>query len=186
MVPFGILFFAKNAQIMICDKSIELQTFTHHDIQKTFEWVLNSDLQKMFLMRGKITWEGHQRYFEELLNDSLQRIYAIQVEGQHVGNCGFKNINFTVKTGELWIYIGEPSKQRNGIGGYGTKLLIDQGFETLGFEMIYLHVADFNIAARRMYTKLNFTEVLLYETTEEWSRHGCNIIRMELKRESWM
>lgn len=152
-------------------------------VHLTFEWVKESELQRLFLMRGKITWEGHQAYFKRVLSDPKQCIFAILVDDTHVGNCGLKNLSVSNKRGEIWIYIGDPSMREKGIGKRATELLIHEGFEVLGLEMVYIHVAEFNTAALRMYEKIGFIEVpLQIGENDEWENRGCKIIRMELKK----
>lgn len=163
--------------------SVVLVPFTNDRIDLTFEWIKDRDFQHLFLMRGEPTLEGHYGYFERVLKDSTQRIYAILAENRHVGNCGLKNLLPSGNGGELWIYIGGSSMRGKGIGKYATELLLHEGFEVLGLEMIYVHVADFNTAALRLYEKLGFKEVPMIDDSNEWSDRGFKIIRMELMKQ---
>ena len=49
-------------------------------------------------------------------------------------------------------------------------------------EKIYLHVAEFNTSAIRLYKKFGFVEVELQDDAGEWASRECRIIRMEAKR----
>lgn len=158
--------------------NISLIPFTNEHVALTFEWVKDPDFQRLFLMRSEPTWEGHKKYFERVLNDNTQRVYAILAENEHVGNCGLKNLSEIKKEGELWIYVGDPLMRGKGIGVSAARLLLCKGFEVLGLEMIYAHVADFNISARRLYEKLGFIEMPLIDYLNEWNNRGCKIIRM--------
>ncbi len=162
---------------------VSLISFVQKHVRLTFDWVKNPELQRLFLMRANPTWVGHQAYFERVLTNPQQRVYAILSEGRHVGNCGFKNIMPSKQGGELWIYIGDFSMHGQGIGKYATQLLIQEGFESLGLTMIYVHVADFNTIARKMYQQIGFYEVTRPgDTKQEWASRGYKIIRMELKK----
>jgi hypothetical protein len=100
---------------MISNKiKVRLVPFSGEFISKTFEWVSDPDLRKNFLMRGELTCEGHNEYFERILSDATQRLFAIYYEECHVGNCGLKNISISNKEGEFWIYIGEHSMRISG------------------------------------------------------------------------
>ncbi|MBI4685903.1 MAG: GNAT family N-acetyltransferase [Nitrospirae bacterium] len=156
--------------------------FNVEHIQQTFLWVQDLELRRLFLMRGEVTWEGHQNYFRKVLSNPSQKVYAIFADGRHVGNCGFKNMSTSKVEAEIWIYIGEPLERRHGVGRFATQLLIKEGFETLGLKSLYLHVADFNSAARKMYKNLGFIEVPLSGEAKDWQNRGCRIIRMELKK----
>jgi len=162
-------------------KDCSLIPFDERHIQKTFVWVSDPEIRRLFLMRGEVTWEGHRQYWSRILSDSRQKVFAILDEGGvHVGNCGFKNIS--PSEGELWIYFGEPGVRGKGLGTKATRLLIQEGFSHLDLSMIYLHVADFNTAARAMYKKIGFSEVPLKAGIDDWADRGCRIIRMELVR----
>jgi len=163
---------------MTSNPDVSLEPFSAEHVSKTFGWVSDADFQKQFLMRGAPTWEGHQAYCRRILEDSTQRGFAIIVNGDHVGNCGLKNL--TVSDGELWFYIGDPEYRRRGIGQLATALLIREGFDALKLERIYLHVADFNIAARKLYEKLGFQEIRMQKHIGEWSDRGCRVILMEV------
>lgn len=134
------------------------------------------------MIRGEVTWEAHRAYFGRVLADDSQRVFAVMADNRHVGNCGLKNLNQRGTDGELWIYIGEASARGRGIGREATRLLVSMGFSRLGLGKIYLHVADFNLAARNMYRSLGFEEVCLDQDGHDWADRGCEIIRMELTK----
>ena len=161
---------------------VSLTPLTEEHISKTFSWVQDPELQKLFLMRGKVTWSGHKDYFRKVLRDSTQRIYAILAAGVHIGNCGLKHLSLSKKEGELWIYIGESSMRNKGIGQKAVQLLLYKGFEVLGLERVCLHVADSNVVARRFYEKIGFCEIEIPPESDEWSKSGCRVISMELNR----
>ena len=167
--------------------NVRLVSFKWEHVSRTFKWVKDPDFQRLFMVRKEITWEGHQKYFRNILADSNQRVYAILNNNRHLGNCGLKNILLSKKEGELWIYIGEVSFRGKGIGCKAVELLLCEGFERLDLESIYIHVADFNTVARRFYRKLGFVETTLSKKdAKEWTNRGCNVIRMELKKDEWL
>ncbi len=159
---------------------VKLIPFSESHIEKTFLWLQNPRLRHDFLMRGQPSIETHLKYFEEVLNDSSQKVFAVLCDGDHVGNCGLKHI-VPNRESELWIYIGDESQQKKGIGTAATKQLISYAFNELNGELIYLHVADFNIAAIKLYEKLGFAKSTL-EDSMEWRDRRTEIIRMELTR----
>ncbi len=161
---------------------VSLVSFTKDHVALTFKWVSDTEFRRIFLMRGEPTWEEHQAYFERVLTDPTQHIYVVLTESVHVGNCGLKNISSAQKEGELWIYIGDPAMRGKGISKYATELLLREGFEVLGFEMIYLHVAEFNTVARRLYKRLGFIEVSLLRDADEWANRESKVLRMELRK----
>jgi RimJ/RimL family protein N-acetyltransferase len=161
---------------------VSLAPFTKEHVKLTFKWVKDPELRRMFLMRGEPTWEVHKTYFERVLADSTQHVYAILSQGVHVGNCGLKNVSLSKKEGELWIYIGDVSMRGKGISRTATELLLREGFNLLGLEMVYVHVAEFNTVAQSLYKRLGFIEVPLLKDANEWTNREGRILRMELRK----
>ncbi|MCX5749175.1 MAG: GNAT family N-acetyltransferase [Candidatus Saganbacteria bacterium] len=161
--------------------NISLNEFTGDHINQAYEWVKNPGFKHLFLLRGEITFEGNQRYFEKVMSDPCQKVYAIYYNGKHIGNCGIKDISLKNKEAEIWIYIGDPSLRGKGVGSQATKKLLIEAAKKFGIEKTYLHVAEYNTAAIKMYKNLGFKEVPLRKMEGEWSGRGCEIIYMELK-----
>lgn len=162
-------------------RDIVIIPFTERHVKRTFQWVKNPELQRLFLMREEPKITIHHAYFERVLKDHTQKLYAIVFEGRHIGNCGIKNIKLAEKEGELWIYIGDPELWGKGIGKYSTNLLIREGLEMLGLKMVCVHVAELNMVAIKMYEKLGFVIDEGQGLSSEWKNRNCRVIRMELK-----
>ncbi|MBU1694408.1 MAG: GNAT family N-acetyltransferase [Verrucomicrobia bacterium] len=161
---------------------VALVPFSKDHVAQTFRWVSDPDLRRTFLIRGVPTWEGHLAYSDRVLADSSQKVFAILAAGQHVGNCGFKHLEPAAKRGEQWLYVGDRSWRGRGVGKAAAEVLLQEGFQALGLELIYLHVADFNEPARRLYERLGFVEVPLQDPSGEWQIRGFRMIRMELRK----
>ena len=160
--------------------AISLVPFTADHVARTFTWVTNPDLQRAFLMRGQPTWEVHRAYFDQVLKDRSQRVFAVIYGDTHCGNCGLKNI-VSRKEAELWIYIGEPFLRGKSLGFEATRSLIAEAFEVLDLKLVYVHFGDFNGPARQLYERIGFRQVPLEESTrEQWRKRQCEIVRMEL------
>jgi RimJ/RimL family protein N-acetyltransferase len=64
---------------------------------------------------------------------------------------------------------------------------LDLAFEELGLSMVYLHVAEFNQVARRMYEQLGFRYAPLASGDAlAWAGRGFAVLRMEIGRQQWM
>lgn len=154
---------------------IQLNLFTAEHIEQTFAWVSRPDLQRDFLIRGSVTRSGNQAYFASVLADPGQRVYAIVVDGRHVGNCGFKQIDGAGQ-GEMWIYLGEPEARGRGLGEQALRLLLAEGSGRLGLRSIVAHVARHNLRARALYQRVGFREY--GEPSPEWQASGAAMARL--------
>lgn len=157
---------------------LSLKDFNKDNIKLTFDWIQDPEFRRLFLMSGEPAWTNHVKYFETILNDSTQKVFAIYYDNNHIGNCGFKNIKGA--EAELWIYIGDKAYKSKGLGKEACKKLVEKGRNEFKFNKIYLHVAGFNTVARNMYNNLDFVEVELDETSKKiWGEKGIEIIKMQ-------
>ena len=157
-------------------KQVRLEKFTPDHIKKTFAWLAEQKLRDLFLMRGELTWEGHLAYFDKELHDPSQRVFAIICDGDHVGNCGLKNLGQVPGLGEFWIYVGMSEMRGKGIGVEATKLMLTEASENFSLDTVQVHVARHNQPARRLYSMLGFVEVNGCDT--EWEGREDEVVRM--------
>jgi RimJ/RimL family protein N-acetyltransferase len=146
----------------------------------TFSWLLDPVLREMFYLRGEPDWAMHQAYFDRVLCDQSQCLFAIVHDGQHVGNCGLKHIDQESGSAEMWIYVGSPQTRGSGIGGAATRQLLEFSFQQLGLSLISLHVAKKNIAALHIYQKNGFVEAA--QPGAAWQGREDEVIGMTLRR----
>lgn len=156
---------------------IDLKPFAACHIERTFEWVSRPDLQLAFMMRAIPTWPDHQRYFARVLSDATQKVFAILLDGLHVGNCGFKHLDFNACTGELWIYVGDPDARGRGVASAALTRLLAYGDEVLGLRRACVHVAEDNVAARSLYRSAGFAEAGI--AGGDWSGRSRTVLLME-------
>ncbi len=96
------------------------------------------------------------QYIDVLLSDRSRKTFAIEVDGNHVGNVGLKEINFETKKAELFIEIGESDYRGLGVGKAAMAILMDYVFTQMGLDEMVLEVLEFNQAALRVYQQLGF------------------------------
>lgn len=162
---------------MTMDHKVHLVPLTTEHMSKTYEWVRDVELRRMFLMRGEQpTWEEHCAYFERLLKDPTQMAFGVMRDEEHIGNCGFKHLRKPGASGELWVYLGEKCNRGIGIGKKAVMQLMAIGVNELGLEKLVVHVADFNTAAQRLYASLGFC--VSNDVGDEWSGRDRRVIRM--------
>lgn len=97
-------------------------------------------------------------YKEELrYQDSYQRRFAIEsLDGKHIGNCMYYDIDERRKQAELGILIGDRDYWNQGYGADVVTTLVNHIFEATGFERVYLSTLDWNIRAQKCFQKCGF------------------------------
>jgi len=135
-----------------------LQNISALDIRRTFHWLQNDSLRQDFQMGPPPTRALHLAYWRKVLVDSTQRIYAIYFMGNHVGNCGLKNIDQTQSLCELWIYVGDAGSQGKGVANASVQAIKNIARNEKISKSIYVHVAKANFRAMSLYLATGFNK----------------------------
>ncbi len=75
-----------------------------------------------------------------------------------IGNCGFFDINWRIRSAEVGLFIGEKSCWNKGYGTEVMRLLLQHGFGTLNLNRIFLRVDAENLGGIRAYEKAGFIQ----------------------------
>lgn len=143
--------------------NIYLNKISEKDFSKIIKWksdlVLASQIMSQFQIINKteaIKWIITNSTDP---NQRLNGIYTKTAEDRNdlIGMTRLMFIDFDAKIAEFGIYIGEESYQGKGIGKQALILTIDQAFENLKLNKIYLRVGSNNSRAINMYKKQGFT-----------------------------
>jgi RimJ/RimL family protein N-acetyltransferase len=162
------------------DYDVCLKPISVEYINQTFLWINDADLRKDFLMQGNVSWHDHINYFNRILTDQKEKVFAIFYAGIHVGNCGLKHIDYMNSTAELWIYIGSREVRGIGVGSKAIKLLQDVYSLQLNIMQINVHVAMDNLNARNVYLKSQFIELGIAGGV--WGDQISKVIKMRWER----
>lgn len=117
-------------------------------------------------------------YAEELRYGNMRgRHYAIEtLDGKHIGNCSYYNLDQDEREAELGILIGERAYWNKGYGTEAVTILVTHIFEETNIKRIYLHTLQGNIRAQKCFQKCGFTPF------GRVTRGEHNFILMELKK----
>jgi len=120
-------------------------------------------------------------YADELAHPSLQRHrFAIEtLEGKHIGNCMYYNIDEGKRGAELGIMIGDRNYWDQGYGADAVTTLLDHIFNTTKLERVYLNTLESNSRAQRCFEKCGFVPY------KRRKRYNGTFVVMEIYRISW-
>lgn len=120
-------------------------------------------------------------YTSELHHPPLgRREFAVEtLDGEHIGNCVYYNINETKGEAELGIVIGNRDYWDKGYGADAVTTLVNHMFSQVNFKRIYLKTLDWNKRAHKCFQKCGFTPC------GHLSRDGFNFMLMDILREQW-
>ena len=120
-------------------------------------------------------------YADELGHPSPRRHrFAIEtLDGKHIGNCMYYNIDEGKGGAELGIMIGDRDYWDQGYGADAVITLLDHIFNTTRLERVYLNTLEWNARAQRCFEKCGFVPC-----KRRRRYHGTFVI-MEIYRNSW-
>ena len=111
---------------------------------------------------------------------SIRWWFAIEtLEGKHIGNCGYYNINESNGEAELGIMIGDHDYWDKGYGVDAVTAMLNYVFRQTNLKRIYLKTIDSNTRAQKCFQKCGFTPC------GHLVRDGFNFVLMEIHHKQW-
>ena len=102
-------------------------------------------------------FESFEKFFEERIKPSEPEAwFAIEVDGQIIGDCGLWDFDVTARRCSLGISIGERELWSKGYGREAVRLLVDYGFRHHNLVKIWLMTTSDNERAIRAYEAAGF------------------------------
>jgi RimJ/RimL family protein N-acetyltransferase len=120
-------------------------------------------------------------YEFELNNPGLnRRRFAIEtLDGEHIGNCSYFNVDEVQKQAEVGIQIGNRAYWGRHYGRDALKALLKHIFTTTDLERVYLHTLDWNIRAQRCFAACGFREC------RRFTQGRYRFVMMEIRRQEF-
>lgn len=175
---------------MIYGKRIRFRAVEHTDLPRCQEWLNDPEVTEGLSQYIPLSYLDEEHWFEQAMRAEPEaRPLAIEVrdgsDWRHVGNIGFMNVEWTPRSAEFGIFIGDKSIWDKGYGTEAVQLLLLHGFKTLNLNRIYLRVFSTNLRARHSYEKAGF--VLEGTLRQAVYRHGqyADVHVMSVLRPEW-
>lgn len=165
------------SSLPITTPRLSLRNKTIHDLYNDYRWANDPALcqlnatppLQMNLAEYTILYEYNLR----VPRKSSAKL-AIDMDGNHIGNCMLYNIDSGDKSAEYGIMIGDSYYRRRGIGVEATHAFVDYVFTNTPIQHLYLHTLVDNLSAKRCFLKAGFQA-----QGETW-RDGYNFCFMAL------
>jgi len=122
-------------------------------------------------------WQTHLDYWNTKITDDKESVFAININEQHIGNCGIKPIPRT-NDNEVWIYLEDNSTRRVGIAETAMHYLLKFVLKDLGLKRLFLHVKSSNKPAIGLYQKLGFSISSDSIDKAIWNNSTYDVIKM--------
>jgi RimJ/RimL family protein N-acetyltransferase len=134
---------------------VVLAAFDKRHLAQTLRWTNDPELARLMDRPRRIDEDEHARWFDSLPSRSDTVYFAIEEDGQHVGNVWLAAVDRRHRKAEVRIVLGSTAANR-GCGTRAIELIADHAFTTMGLNRVYAFVLAFNPRARRAFEKAQF------------------------------
>ena len=169
--------------VSISGKRIVLREKQIEDIKDDYAWRTDAELAELDATRPlNMSYNDFDRYSQEEISMPgvrSKRLGVDTVDGRHIGNCMFYDIDLRNGEAEVGIMIGDKAYWSQGYGTEAVDLLLDHMFTAYPFNRVYLHTLTWNDRAQKSFRKSGFKDV------REVVRSGLNFLNMEVWRHEW-
>ena len=166
----------RGCKVVIREKRIE-------DVADDYAWRTDEELSRLDATQPlRMSFSEFARFSREeiLFQSSASKRLAIDtVDGLHIGNCMYYDIDLRRGEAELGIMIGKREYWGLGYGTDSVNSLLGHIFTTTNLDRVYLHTLDWNLRAQRAFAKSGFREV------KRVRRSGLDFLLMDIRREHW-
>lgn len=153
------------------------------DAKNDYAWQTTAELAQ--LDAAPLLTTSYEQYVVDYTTElrwptSSRRIFGIEtLDGKHIGNCVYYNIDERKGDAELGVMIGDRDYWDKGYGTDAVNTLVDHVFSETKIRRLYLKTLEWNHRARRCFEKCGFTSF------GRMTRAGYDFLQMELHRKDW-
>jgi len=164
------------SKVRLCDKRLA-------DAPNDYTWKTDPELAR--LAAAPLLTTTFPRYLANYASELLHSPpasyqFALEtLDGEHIGNCAYYDINETKGEAKLGIVIGNRDYWNKGYGTDAVATMVSHIFRKTNLKRIYLKTLDLNKRAQKCFKKCGFTP---------YGRRvsgGHSFVLMELHRQQW-
>jgi RimJ/RimL family protein N-acetyltransferase len=174
----------QTTELRLVGKLTVLRSKSMDDAEADYSWRIDPELAALDATRPvTLTFPEYLRYHRDDVNYPSQwsvRLAIDTIDGRHIGNCMYYDINTEKSECELGIMIGDREYWSKGYGTDVVKTALAHIFTATELERVYLHTLTHNYRAQKSFSKAGFN------TVREVKRDGYEFQLMEVRRNDWV
>lgn len=176
----------ENKELPLVDEKgvkVRIREKRETDIRNEYSWRIDPELSRLDATRPMtMSYEDFFRYSREEMqfpNYRSKRLAVETLEGIHIGNIMYYDLDMRSRQAELGIMIGDKEYWSSGYGTDTVNTLLRHLFTVLELDKVYLHTLSWNYRAQASFNKSGFKSV------RDVKRGGQDFILMEVLRPDW-
>ena len=166
------------AQRVLQGDRVVLRPLASSDLRRLVRWFSDPQVIRFLGRQSPITLAEEERWFRDYEARPDEQIFAIEVEGQHVGNLGLHKIDKVDRKAQLGIVIGEPALWSKGYGSEAIRIALRYAFGVLGLNRVSLDVLEYNERAIRAYENAGFRREGLFRENVYKDGRYVSVVKM--------
>ena len=174
---------SRRDNVSVSSARVVLREKKKSDIPDDYKWRSDPELAELDATRPlSISYKEFERLSKDEMSYPSARSKRLSVDtldGQHIGNVMFYDIDLRGGQAELGIMIGDKDYWSRGYGTETVGLLLDHMFEEYPFNRVYLHTLVWNHRAQKSFHKAGFRDIAPVR------KSGRDFIKMEIWRHEW-
>lgn len=157
-----------------------LRPLASTDLRRCVKWFSDPEVIYFLGRNAPVTMAEEERWFRDYERRTDEQIFAIEVEGNHIGNLGLHKIDRVHRKADVGIVIGEPTLWSKGYGTEAMRVALGYAFDVLGLNKVSLDVLEYNVRAIHTYERLGFQREGLHREDVYKDGRFVNVMRMSI------
>ena len=159
---------------------VVLRPLEREHLARCVKWFNDPEVTYFLGRDTPLTMSEEERWFKDYRSKVDEEIYAIEVDGNHIGNVGLHGIDRSNRRASIGIVIGEKEFWEKGLGTDAMRTALGYAFDRLGLHKVNLDVIEYNARAIRVYERCGFVREGVRR--DELYKRGrfVNLIRMSI------
>jgi len=175
---------------MILGERLRLRAVEKEDIDRFVVWLNDPEVRKGIDIFLPLSRHEEEKWFETTMaKPTTEHPFVMEINDREswnpIGDCGFFEIDWLNRFGEIGIFIGEKQYWNQGYGSEAVRMLLKHGFDTLNLNRIFLRVFEDNPRAIRAYEKVGFVHEGRLRKAKYRDGQYLDILLMSVLREEW-
>lgn len=167
----------------ITGKMIKIRPLERKDLLLKVRWINDPEVHKYLHYEVPLNIEDTERWFERIVDDDSRYDFVIEtLDFEPVGLTGLIDIDYTHRTAEFYIVVGEKKYWSRGIGQEAAWLLVQWGFDELDVHKIWAITRSTNSASIALMKKMGFQIEGILREEKKVDGKRVDVFRLALLR----
>jgi len=167
---------------IIHGEKIILRPLLVKDMESCLTWLKDPEVNKYLNQNyDNLTIEQELQWLNFIQKSDNDIVFAIIIKNnkKYIGNCALHKINWSEKTCEFGIVLGEKIYWNRGYGSDAVRTIIKVAIEDLLLSKVTLHVYEYNLRAKKVYENCGFKFVKILKNEHFYDNKYWDTYEME-------